>query len=337
MLKNEKIAKKLEQAEKIAKATDNKRLKEELKEIKNKDGTAYDNEMAVDMNNIANKYNDVSANTISQCCSNAISLDNTQLEETVKDKSLLEKILEFLFGIEFEDKENNNDKAIDFLKKNNLNPITLEPNEPVKIANSNVQIISILEDGHFTACILDKTNKSLILFDPNGSILEQSKFKGCKTKQDVFERIFGKEQAQELINSGFKLYDSNRISNRKNNMNDKNIFDGITITDEQKNGEQTKNGACGHICKMMIDGYLKEREKYENGKFTDVKNTLDTVNSNLDTSYENIVDRKITDALNRVITKPQYKIDVSSCNEASKYSANVSSKNSKKKNTCRNM
>ena len=172
------------------------------------------------------------------------------------------------------------------------------------------------------------------MFDPNGSILEQSKFKGCKTKQDVFERVFGKEQAQELINSGFKLYDSNRNKGFENNVNDKNIFDGITITSEQKNGEQTKNGACGHICKMMIDSYLKEREKCENGKFSNLKNTLDAVNLNLNTSYENIVDRKITDALNRVIKKPCYKIDVSNNNNANKYNANVLSTNSKKTSAC---
>lgn len=327
MLKNEKIAKKLEQAEKIAKETDNKRLKEELKEIKNKDGTVYDNEMAVDMNNIANKHNDVSANTISQCCSKSISIDSTQLGLTIKFKSLWERILEFLFGVEFE---------YHVLKLNNhgFNPIILEPNKPVKIANSDVQIISILEDHHFTACILDKTNKSLILFDPNGEILNQSKFKGCKTKQDIFERVFGEKQAQELMDSGFKIYDSNRNKGLENNVNDKDIFDGITITNEQKNGEQTKNGACGHICKMMIDGYLKEREKCENGKFTDLKNTLDNINSNLDTSYENIVDRKITDALNRVAPKSQYKIDVSSCNEIKQYSSNILPEKSKQTNTC---
>ena len=130
--------------------------------------------------------------------------------------------------------------------------------------NASMQIGSILKEKHFTAFIIDKNEKAVILIGPNGHILDENgNYKDVNSKQEMLTKLFGAKKAMELMVDGWKLCDANCYIGNDEEYKRKTaqIFDAVAYSDEQKNLEnvQSKNGACGIICNKFIQEYINEK------------------------------------------------------------------------------
>ena len=248
------------------------------------DGTLTDQQVAIANKITANQYDNVSTTNIITSRDKCVYINNDvlseiELEKEKEGRSIIDIILEWLFTSYYEKKHDKRKKEL--LEKYHDILVALEPDKEIEInQKSEVQIISILDDEHFTTAILDNKHKALVLIDPNGQILETKKFKKCKDKKDVFCELFGEKQALQLMEMGYSLCDGNYLDTQNQNdkeLNDKEnkIFDHIAKTNENKNGNQTKNGACGAVCCMMVKNYLRQRKKQ---KKQDMQTIIDNTN-----------------------------------------------------------
>lgn len=257
------------------------------------DGTLTDQQVAITNKITANEYDNVSTTNIVTSRTKCVYINNDvlsdiELEKEKTGRNILEIILEWLFSSYYEKKYDKKKKKL--LERYHDILIVLEPDKEIEInQKSEVQIISILDDKHFTAAILDNKNKALVLIDPNGQILETNKFKNCKNKKDIFCELFGEKQAEQLLKMKYSLCDGNFCTNIEdiNNINhrENKIFDNITKTNEMKNGNQTQNGACGAVCCMMIKNYLRERKQQ---KKQDIQTIIDNTNRQSISTVETI-------------------------------------------------
>lgn len=257
------------------------------------DGTLTDRQVAIANKITANKYDNVSTTNIVTNRDKCVYINNDMLsdmemEKEKENRSIIDIILEWLFTSYYEKKHDKRKKEL--LEKYHDILVSLEPEKDIEInQKSEVQIISILDDEHFTTAILDNKNKALVLIDPNGQILETKKFKGCKNKKDVFCELFGEAQANQLINMGYSLCDGNFYAPNQNNKDlsqkENEIFDNIAETNEDKNGNQTKNGACGAVCCMMVKNYLLQRKR---SKKQDIQTIIDNTNKQSVSTTETI-------------------------------------------------
>ena len=212
----------------------------------------------------------------------SVSADGKEVKNINNNKAptFFELLLFYILhpGEEFKREETKDDKLKNAQNAKKHNYAKIEPNGIVKInEGSEVQVISILEDHHFTTAILDNKNKTLVLIDPNGHILNTAKFRGCTTKKDVFTKLFGAKKAQELINKGYSLSDGNYYNPSKSPLPEREtkIFDNVAESTQQKNGKQSEKGACGPVCHMIVKNYLKQRDNPEN---KDLQDILDATN-----------------------------------------------------------
>ena len=246
------------------------------------DGTLTDQQVAIANKITANQYDNVSTTNIitsrNKCAYiNNDVLSEMELEKEKANRSIIDIILEWLFTSYYEKKHDQRKKEL--LEKYHDILVALEPDKEIEInQKSEVQIISILDDEHFTTAILDNKHKALVLIDPNGQILETKKFKECKDKKDVFCELFGEKQALQLMEMGYSLCDGNYLytqnqNNKELTEKEGKIFDHIAKTNENKNGNQTKNGACGAVCCMMVENYLQQRRRKKQDMEQIINNT----------------------------------------------------------------
>lgn len=245
------------------------------------DGTTHDLEIAKANAIIAFQFDRVSTSNIVDKRKTSVSLNGNALnkleEDKEKDKNLgwFDRLLNWLFPTDEELKTRKINEHTDKITKELAEMgllSTIDPDGEVKInQDSKVQIISILEDHHFTTAILDNENKSLVLIDPNGHILNTPKFKDCQSKEAVFAKLFGTEEAIRLINEGYTICDGNHNKGEMISQRDMEIFgDNIAINDGQKNGNQTENGACGPVCHMMVRNYMEQRFNPQHQSMKDI-------------------------------------------------------------------
>ena len=213
------------------------------------DGTLTDQQVAIANKITANQYDNVSTTNIITSRDKCVYINNDvlsemELEKEKEGRSIIDIILEWLFSTYYEKKHDKRKKEL--LEKYHDILVALEPDKEIEInQKSEVQIISILDNEHFTTAILDNKHKALVLIDPNGQILETKKFKKCKDKKDVFCELFGEKQALQLMEMGYSLCDGNYLDTQNQNdkeLNDKEnkIFDHIAKTNENKNGNQIR-------------------------------------------------------------------------------------------------
>ena len=227
-------------------------------------------------------------------------------KDTNKAPTFFELLLHYLFHPDekWKPKEEDKDEKLKKAKlEKNHNAIRIDPNGVVKIdPNAEVQIISILENKHFTTAILDKKNKTLVLIDPNGNILNTKKFRGCNSKEDAFAKLFGRKKAKELMDQGYSLSDGNYYNPSQLPIDgrEKDIFDNIAESTEQKNGKQSEKGACGPVCHMMVKNYLSQRNNPQNKDLQDILDATNIVSrstsSTVASEYNAIKKGQITNA-----------------------------------------
>ena len=245
------------------------------------DGTTTDVDIAKANSDIAFQFDGVSTSNIVDKRTKSVSLNGEALNKIEEDKEKNEnlgwfdRLLNWLFPTDEELKTKKINKHTDKITKELAEMgllSTIDPDGEVKInKDSKVQIISILEDHHFTTAILDNENKSLVLIDPNGHILNTAKFKDCKSQRDIFEKLFGAEEARRLVKEGYTICDGNHNKGEIISPRDRAIFgDNIAINDGQKNGNQTENGACGPVCHMMVRNYMEQRFNPQHQSIKDI-------------------------------------------------------------------
>ena len=257
------------------------------------DGTLTDQQVAIANKITANQYDNISTTNIVSGRTKCFYINNDvlsdmELEKEKENRNIIEIILEWLFSTYYEKKYDKKKKEL--LDKYHDILVALEPDKDIEInQKSEGQIISILDDEHFTTAILDNKHKALVLIDPNGCILDTKKFKDCKDKKDIFCTLFGEKQANQLMKIGYSLCDGNFYVNNANNKKlmekENKFFDNIAKTHEDKNGDQTKNGACGAVCHMMVRNYLLQRRKQ---KKQDIQTIIDNTNKQSISTTETI-------------------------------------------------
>ena len=177
--------------------------------------------------------------------------------------------------------------------------------------NCNLQIGSILKDKHFTAFIIDKSEKTITLIGPNGHILTENKnYENVQSKEEMLTKLFGPDKAMELISEGWKLCDANFFKGNDDDYKQKSaqIFDIVTYTDEQKNLEdvQSKNGACGVICSMFIEKYIDNKlQVYQQRGIIGNKMQafLNNLNYDCKSTEQTVAKQKLSNAIKAVKNK----------------------------------
>ena len=350
------LAQNLLKADKIANNTNDYNLKRAIKEIKENSGTMYKDDVekagqkfeddtisfSVNQDNNLPQFTDSLDNTF----------DNTQNQYTENDninynnypyfrsiafnpndiyntpqeeKSLIEKIINYLFGTNDEEQNNNipypnysdqinnifnsltnyfsntpkNDKNI----QNNTHQNSQQTNEDVvfqkensfvKLTDKPIQYATILDGGHYVLAKIDNINKTITAYDPNGMFMNSPLAKGITNKEDLMTKIFG-VQKDKL--KDYKLIDGNFWNENKQQDLDLNnkIFDITIKTDEQKNynGEQSKDGICGAICLDWINQDIKEQKKHTDLKIENLQDHYNNVNKENYSTREKMMNIKL--------------------------------------------
>ena len=262
-------------ANELYKETRDEDVKKAMQQVDNQDGTMTDKYMRANLNRIADEFDkeQIVTTNMSDGAKHTeeeiirqIKLNNKDIE-SLKDPNILEKLLilikKFLFDFDPEKEIQKKEIENKILIKEGQNAV--KDGKITIYDNCKLQIGSILKDKHFTAFIIDRDEKAIILIGPNGHILDENEnYKNVQSKKEMLTTLFGPDKATELMSEGWKLCDANCYKENSNEYKQKSkkIFDIITYTDEQKNLKdiQSKNGACGFICCMFI-------ERYRDGKF----------------------------------------------------------------------
>ena len=249
-------------------------LDDVIQKVEKRDGTKTDQEMGEDLRILAKDFQpgEIATTNMSDGAEytedeiiKQIKLNNEEIE-SMKNPNIFKmiimwiksKLFDFDVALEIKKKEMKNQELIENGKRS-------VKDGKIKIdENATLQIGSILKDEHFTAFIIDKTAKAVILIGPNGHILDENKnYKNVQSKYEMFVKLFGSEKAMELMSEKWKLYDGNCYSKNAEQYKQRSeqIFDKVIYTNDQKNleGVQSANGACGHICYDFIDGYIKNK------------------------------------------------------------------------------
>ena len=249
-------------------------LNDVIEKVEKRDGTKTDKEMGEDLRIIAKDFQpgEIATTNMSDGAKytedeiiKQVELNNDEIE-SMKNPNIFKmiimwiksKLFDFDVALEIKEKEMQNQELIENGKRSVKDgKITIDD-------NANLQIGSILKDEHFTAFIIDKTAKAVILIGPNGHILDENKnYKNVQSKYEMFVKLFGSEKAMELMSEKWKLYDGNCYSKNSEQYKQRSeqIFDKVIYTNNQKNleGVQSANGACGHICYDFIDSYIRNK------------------------------------------------------------------------------
>ena len=305
-------------AQNLYNKTDDERLGETIKRIETKDGTMTDHDVGRDLNNIAKEFSsgEIATTNMSDGAKHTeeeiikqIKINNKEIE-SMKNPNIFKRIIMWIkerlfdFNVECEikKKEMENRQLI----QEGRNAV-----KDGKIAideNCSLQIGAILKDKHFTAFIIDKSEKTITLIGPNGHILTENKnYENVQSKQEMLTKLFGPDKAMELISEGWKLCDANCFKGNDEDYKRKSqqIFDIVTYTNEQKNLEdvQSKNGACGVICMMFIEKYINNKlQTYQqHGKIGNkMRAFLNHLNYDCKSTEQTIAKQKLSNAIKDV-------------------------------------
>ena len=308
----------------LYKKTEDERLEKTIKQVEERDGTMTDQDMGTDLKNIANEFSrgEIATTNMSDGAMHTeeeiikqIKLNNEEIK-AMQNPSIFRIIInwikENLFGCKVEKVEDEIEE-----KKCKIRQLIEESQRVVKDGkitideNCNLQIGSILKDKHFTAFIIDKSEKTITLIGPNGHILtENENYKNVQSKQEMLTKLFGSDVAMELINDGWKLCDANcyKGNDEDYKQQSQRIFDIVTYTDEQKNVEdvQSKNGACGVICSMFIEKYINNKLQIyqQRGRIgNNMQDFLNNLNYDCKSTEQTVAKQKLSNAIKAVKNK----------------------------------
>ena len=347
------LAQNLLKADKIANNTNDYNLKRAIKEIKENSGTMYKDDVEKAGQNFEDDTISFSVNQDNNLPQFTNSLDNifdnTQNQYTENDniyynnypyfrsiafnpndiiyntpqeeKSFIEKIINYLFGTNDEEQDNNipypnySDQINNIFNslpnyfyntpdfQNNTHQNSQQTNEDVvfqqensfvKLTDKPIQYATILEGGHYVVVKVDNLNKTITAYDPNGMFMNSPLAKGITNKEDLMTKIFG-VQKDKL--KDYKLIDGNFWNeNQKQDLDLNNkIFDTTIKTDEQKNynGEQSKDGICGAICLDWINQDIKEQKKHTDLKIENLQEHYNNVNKENYSTREKMMNIKL--------------------------------------------
>ena len=299
--------------------TGNERLEQTINEVENQDGTMCDNDMGVDLKNIADEFNEGEIATTNMSDGAKYTEEeiikqiklNKKAIKSMENPSIFRIIINWirkkLFDYKVEDEIEE--------KKCKIRQLIEESQRAVKDGkiiideNCNLQIGSILKDSHFTAFIIDKNEKTITLIGPNGHILTENKnYKNVQSKQEMLAKLFGSQKAIELMADDWKLCDANcyKGNNSEYKQQSERIFDIVTYTDEQKNleGVQSKNGACGVICSMFIEKYINNKLQVyqQRGKIgNNMQSFLNKLNYSCKSTEQSVAKKKLLNAIKSVV------------------------------------
>lgn len=308
-------------AQNLYNQTGDERLGETIKQVETKDGTMSDHEAGNNLKNIANEFSrgEIATTNMSDGAEHTeeeiikqIKLNNKEIE-SMRHPSIFRRILNWIkeklfdFNVEYEIKK----KEMENRQLIQEGQMRVKDGKITIDENCNLQIGSILKDHHFTAFIIDKSEKTITLIGPNGHILtENENYKKVESKSEMLTKLFGKEKAIDLMSEGWKLCDANCYKGNDEEYKQKSeqIFDIVTYTDEQKNLEdvQSKNGACGVICSMFIEKYIDNKLQIyqQRGRIGNkMQAFLNNLNYDCKSTEQTVAKQKLTNAIKAVKNK----------------------------------
>ena len=308
-------------AQNLYNQTGDERLGETIKQVETKDGTMTDHDVGSNLKNIANEFSrgEIATTNMSDGAEHTeeeiikqIKLNNEEIEN-MRHPNIFRKILNWIkeklfdFNVEYEIKK----KEMENKRLIQEGQIRVKDGKIIIDENCNLQIGSILKDHHFTAFIIDKSEKTITLIGPNGHILtENENYKKVNSKSEMLTKLFGKEKAIDLMSDGWKLCDANCYKGNDDSYKQKSaqIFDIVTYTDEQKNLEdvQSKNGACGVVCSMFIEKYIDNKLQVyqQRGKIGNkMQAFLNNLNYDCKSTEQTVAKQKLTNAIKAVKNK----------------------------------
>ena len=308
-------------AQNLYEKTGDERLGKAMRQVEDKDGTMTDGDIGDDLNNIASEFSngEIATTNMSDGAKHTeeeiikqIKLNNEEIE-SMKNPNILKRIIMWIkeklfdFNVEREIKQKEMENKTLIQEGQNA----VKNGRIIIDENCNLQIGSILKDKHFTAFIIDKSEKTITLIGPNGHILtENENYKKVQNKLQMLEVLFGEEQALKLAQEGWKLCDANCYKGNDYGYKQKSqqIFDIVTYTDEQKNLEnvQSKNGACGVICSMFIEKYINNKLQVyrRHGRIGNKMQTfLNRLNYDCKSTEQSIAKQQLSNAIKAVKNK----------------------------------
>ena len=308
-------------AQNLYNQTGDERLGETIKQVETKDGTMSDHDAGNNLKNIANEFSrgEIATTNMSDGAEHTeeeiikqIKLNNKEIE-SMRHPSIFRRIINWIkeklfdFNVEYEIKK----KEMENRQLIQEGQMRVKDGKIMIDENCNLQIGSILKNHHFTAFIIDKSEKTITLIGPNGHILtENENYKKVESKSEMLTKLFGKEKAIDLMSEGWKLCDANCYKGNDEEYKQKSeqIFDIVTYTDEQKNLEdvQSKNGACGVICSMFIEKYINNKlQIYQQcGRIGNkMQAFLNNLNYDCKSTEQTVAKQKLTNAIKAVKNK----------------------------------
>ena len=165
-------------AQNLYNQTGDERLGETIKQVETKDGTMTDHDVGSNLKNIANEFSkgEIATTNMSDGAEHTeeeiikqIKLNNEEIEN-MRHPSFFRKILNWIkeklfdFNVEYEIKK----KEMENKRLIQEGQIRVKDGKITIDENCNLQIGSILKDHHFTAFIIDKSDKTITLIGPNG-------------------------------------------------------------------------------------------------------------------------------------------------------------------------